>query len=98
MKKIVLTMLSTAFIGLSAGESTSYGSITDMKAWSTKIDVYLDIDHTCGGTDSKRYHLKKEYTQRYAMLLTGFSAGMKTSLYYDCLDEYPNIIGVRLRK
>ena len=77
---------------------SDYATITEVKSWDTKNDIYLSIGHACGGIDTKRYHLGKDKSERFSVLLTAFTAGLQVNVNYTCTGDYPEIHGVRTRK
>jgi len=80
--------------------NTGYVNITEIKSWRTKIDVILTETHNCTGADTTRYHLLKNSNTRhdYALLLSAFTADMRVNLQFQCIEGYPKIRGVRVRK
>jgi len=80
-------------------EDSGYVSITEIKSWNTKNDIYLSVGHNCGGSDIGRYHLSKDDDQQYSLLLSAFASAMVVNVNYSCgSNGYPMINGVRARK
>lgn len=94
---LALTFLISS--GAVNAENSGYASITEIKSWDTKHDIYLSVSHNCGGPGTTHYHLPKDDNQKYALLLSSFVTGMVVNLAYTCqADGYPLITGVRARK
>jgi hypothetical protein len=87
----------------SALDTASYTAIREVKAWSTKIDVYFEggIEHACGGGEKTRFMLDVNSVnaeQKYDLLMAAFLSGRAVSLNYTCgNDGFPYISGVRTR-
>ena len=80
--------------------TNGYEQIKEVKAWSTKIDVYLQSnqEHQCPGSLKTRFRADVEKEQHVSFLLAAFMAGKTVSLSYGCDSEgYPIISGVRVR-
>jgi hypothetical protein len=97
MKKLVV-VLFTLYTSLLAGSNSGYVKVEEIRSWEHKNDIFMAVEHTCSGSDSKRYVLEKGATERYALLMTAFASDMIVNLYYECVNEYPNIMGVKMRK
>jgi hypothetical protein len=93
------TILSGAMLwaGAARAENTPYQSITELKAWNSKVDVYHTVPHGCGGPDARRYHLAVDKNNHVRFLLAALLSGRTVSLAYTCNGDYPDIGGVRFR-
>jgi len=80
--------------------NTGYVNITEIKSWGDRIDVLLTEAHNCTGPDTKRYSLFTNSNRRYdyALLLSAFNADRLVNLKFHCVEGYPEITGIRVRK
>jgi len=99
MKLKVLIFLSLLSSHAFAINTSGYEPISGLKAWSTKIDVYLQSgqQHQCSGGHKTRFQAEVVKEHHVSFLLAAFMANKIVSLAYSCnSSSYPIITGVRI--
>ncbi|WP_422135468.1 hypothetical protein [Endozoicomonas sp. ALD040] len=100
-KKIIPTVVLTIFTITAYAEDTSYAKLREIKAWTTKIDLYYENnqEHQCTGGLKTRYLIKPDKSNHISLVYTAYAAGHIVSLSYNCGDDgFPWVEGVRVKQ
>lgn len=99
-KKIIQTILLSLLTITIYAEDSSYEKLREVKAWSSKIDLYYENnqEHQCSGGLKTRYLIKPDKSNHISLVYTAYAAGHLVSLSYTCgSDGYPWVEGVRVK-
>ncbi len=102
MYKLIVSNFLLCFFSLSSyAEDTSYAKLREVKAWTTKIDLYYENnqEHQCLGGLKTRYLIKPDMSNHISLVYTAYAAGHIVSLSYSCGDDgFPWVVGVRVKQ
>ena len=81
--------------------SFGYVEIKEVKAWSSKIDVYLvdNQEHTCtNSSGTTNFHVDPNEQHMVSLVYMAFASNKKVSISYNCdTNGNPIVSGVRVR-
>ena len=102
MKRVLVGLLFLALtLRVYAENSIGYVTIKEVKAWDSKIDVYMtdNQEHQCSETIHKtRFLADAAKAHHVSFLLTAFTAAKAVRLEYRCQsDGTPLITGIRMK-
>lgn len=97
-----IALLLMMSMKVSAEDTAGYSQISDLKAFSTYISIYLESGetHTCksDGSTSPIFQGAVDNSLYTSFLLTAFTAGIGVNLKYSCDGNAASVTGVRLQK
>ncbi len=98
--KLFISILTMTFsLNGYAEDTVGYIKISDLKAFSAHISIYLEDGqtHTCAGAPTGRFHSDASLEHITSFLLTAFVAGKGVRFKYSCSDNNAWVSGVRLK-
>lgn len=101
MKKISLTLISLVLsFNLSADNTVGYVKISDLKAFSNYISIYLKDGQTqnCATSSNTRFQSDTAQPHITSFLLTAFTSGKGVRFQYTCSGTTAIVTGVRLQE
>ncbi len=96
---LIIVALLTISLNLRAADTVGYTKISDIKAFSNYLSIYLEggQQHTCDSSNNTRFQSDTANAHYTSFLLTAFTSGKGVNFKYSCDGTTAVITGIRLQ-